>query len=106
MSNQNITIADHIRNHQNMLAGIGANSERLAKRGLDSKFLSDYSANFESVVTLDGEHEAAKAHAKEKSAAFRTQLEKVGQYYREARKLVKVEMPRESWKEFGVYDER
>lgn len=100
------SIADRIRRSQNMLAGLEANAERLAKRGLDAKFLTDYSQDFQSAVDLDAEHEAAKARAKEKTAAFHSQLRKSETYYSEARKLVKLEIPQESWQEFGIYDER
>ncbi len=102
----NYSIADRFHHSQTMLAGLEANAERLAKRGLDGKFLTDYSQQFQSAIALDNEHEAAKARLKEKTAAFHGQLDQVDLLYREAKKLVKLELPQASWKEFGVYDQR
>ena len=101
-----LSIADRIRRSQNMLAGIAANGERLAKRGLDTQFLTDYHQQFTSAVDLDNEHEAAKARMKEKTAVFRAELTKTDAYYSEARKLVKLEIPQDSWQEFGIDDIR
>ncbi|WP_132018204.1 hypothetical protein [Hydrogenispora ethanolica] len=102
----NFSIADRIRRSQNMLAGLNANSEKLAKRGIDAQFLTQYTAEYQTAIDLDGEHEAAKARAKERTAAFHSQLEKADEYYAQARKLVKLEIPQDLWKEFGIYDER
>ncbi len=100
------SISERLRRTQNMLAGLTVNTERLNKRGLDTRFMTDFTMAYQTTVDLDNRHEAAKAFLKEKTAEFHTQLGKLEEFYREAKKTVKLEMSQESWKEFGVYDQQ
>jgi hypothetical protein len=46
------------------------------------------------------------ARQKEKTLAINEKLTENLGFYREARKIVKLEMPQESWKEFGITAQR
>ncbi len=101
----NHTISERIRRTQNMLAGLLANAERMNKRGLDTQFVSEFTLAYQDTIDLDNSHEAAKAQMKVKTAEFHTQLRKTEEFYREAKKVIKLEIPQESWKQFGIYDQ-
>ena len=100
------TISERMRRTQNMLAGLAANTERMNKRGLDTKFVSNFTLAYQESIDLDNSHEAAKAQMKAKTAEFHSQLNKTEEFYREAKKAVKLEMPQELWKQFGIYDQQ
>jgi hypothetical protein len=55
---------------------------------------------------LDTEQETLKARLKEKTLEFDTRMAELIKQLSEARKVVKLEMPQESWKEFGITDKK
>ena len=89
-----------------MLAGLKQNPERLAKRGLDSDFLSKYETTFGDAQTLDNEQEKLKAEQKSKTQVLLQRLKDLSALHSEAKKIVKIEMPNSTWKEFGIGDKR
>ena len=100
------SIADQLRNFQNMLGGLSGNQAKLEKLGINNQFLLDFTAAYNMAQELDIEHEAAKAQAKEKNLQFHQRMATANQLYRKARKIVKLEMGQETWKEFGISDQR
>ena len=87
-----------------MLAGLNTNTERLAKRGITAEFITKLQTLHDEAKALDNEQEALKARQKEKSDALNKKMEEVEAVYREAKKVVKLDLPKESWKEFGIAD--
>lgn len=105
MANKSNSYADKINDVKVMLAGLNSNTERLGKRGIDSEFITKMQSLHDEAKALDNEQEAIKARQKEKSDALNKKMEEVETVYREAKKVVKLEMPKESWKEFGIADQ-
>ena len=100
------SIADQLRNYQNMLGGLANNQTKLEKLSIDNQFILDFTAAYNMAQEFDNVHETAKAQSKEKTLQFYQRMATAEGLYRRARKLVKLEMGQETWKEFGIYDQR
>ncbi len=100
------SFAQTMNNSKLMLAGLKQNPEQLAKRGLDADFVNKYETAFNEAQTLDNEQEKLKAEQKSKTVALQGRLTDLGALHSEARKIVKIEMPNTSWREFGIEDKR
>ena len=85
-----------------MIAGLKANTDLLVAWGFDAKFVTDYEKAYQDALTLNTEQQALKSRLKEKTAALGDQTDAMLKMQRKARRLVKAQLPRESWKEFGV----
>ncbi len=94
--------AENISSAEIMQAGLGNNSERAAKRGLDKEFMEKLNINLKKTVTLNFEQERLKAELMLKTAALDAQLKVLKAQVSEARKIVKIEFQKEQWKEFGI----
>lgn len=100
------SFADELLATQLMLAGLKANADLMIKRGIDTAFLTALEKVYQDATTLGNEQEALKARLKEKTAALNESVAAMQKKRGEARKLVKIELPRESWKEFGIETSR
>ncbi|MEK6793663.1 MAG: hypothetical protein AABZ39_02720 [Spirochaetota bacterium] len=85
-----------------MAAGLKAQSARVAKRGISADFTSKLDALQNDARNLDNEQEALKAREKEKTAELKAKMKDLKKMMSEANKAVKLEMEKESWKEFGI----
>ena len=94
--------AENISSAEIMQAGLGNNSERAAKRGLDKEFMEKLNINLKKTVSLNFEQERLKAELMLKTAALDAQLKVLKAQVSEARKIVKIEFQKEQWKEFGI----
>jgi len=98
--------ADQINAARLMLNGLKNQGKVLAKRGLDDAFANNFDTVLAAVQKLDGEQESLKARLAEKTAELNAKLEEVAKAASEVKKLVKLDLPKESWKEFGITDAR
>lgn len=98
------SFAEIVNDVKVMLSGMKANADRMTKRGLGADFVSKFAAAVETVKGLDDEQESLKAKLKQKTADVNSGLSDLEKMYMEAKKTVKIEMPKESWKEFGIQD--
>lgn len=89
-----------------MIAGIPAHSEILAKRGLDADFLTGLETDYGQLLTSFNELKASKARMMEQAEIKRPLQNNVTVKYREVRKTVKLALLKETWREFGIMDER
>ena len=96
--------ADQINAGRLLLNGLKNQGKVLAKRGLDDTFTGNFDTLLADAQRLDGEQESLKARLAEKTASLTTKLEEVSKAAAEVKKLVKLDLPRESWKEFGIAD--
>ena len=85
-----------------MLGGLAKNADRLVKRGVSEEFITKFKAAYDELRTLDQERAALMARQKEKTSAVNEKLKENLEYYREARQIIKLDLPQESWKEFGI----
>ncbi|TCL57108.1 hypothetical protein EDC14_104711 [Hydrogenispora ethanolica] len=81
-----------------LLAGLSAHAEQLAKRGLDAAFVAQFNLDH---------NKHFKARLMEKTTAERVEKSaRVGERYSLAKSLIKLELPPETWREFGIVDQR
>lgn len=89
-----------------MVDGCTAHQERLSKRGLTQELLTRFIEQQGKVRRINSEQEALKARLKEKSAELEAECAVLFKIAAEVRKIIKLEMPQESWKEFGIQAKR
>lgn len=89
-----------------MVAGLKAKSDRVAKRGISGDFTSKLDTLQSDARSLDNEQEALKSRLKEKTAELEKKMKEMKKMMSEANKAVKLEMEKESWKEFGISAKR
>jgi hypothetical protein len=61
---------------------------------------------YNNALSLDNEQESLKAKLKEKTAALDGEVDKMQKMRGEVKKIVKIEIPQESWRGFGIGDKR
>ncbi|MEI7677298.1 MAG: hypothetical protein WCJ03_11005 [Bacteroidales bacterium] len=98
--------AEQISNAQVMVSGLKGNADKVVRRGIDGVFVTGLDANLQTVTTLNNEQEKLKADLKAKTAELDAKLLEVEAAVAEAKKIVKMDFPKEQWKEFGIADKR
>jgi len=106
MTNRSYSYAEKINETKVMLAGLNAQAERVAKRGISAEFITRLQTVNDEAKTMDNNQEAQKARLKEITKSLEEKMKEQDVLYREAKKAVKLEMPKESWKEFGIKDKQ
>jgi seryl-tRNA synthetase len=96
--------AEQIADVQVMLSGLRNNIEQLSQRGITTEFVDKLSANVSEAVTFNNEQEKLKADLKAKTSQLKTKLTEVSKTFSEAKKIVKLDIPKDRWKEFGISD--
>jgi len=86
--------------------GLRSNLTKLASRGIDVAFVDGIDLLRGQLMTAESEQETLKARLKEKTAEVDEKLESLRAQVSEARKLVKIQIPQKSWKEYGINDQR
>jgi hypothetical protein len=89
-----------------MIRGLSNNAEKLARRGITPEFISRMEEVQSQVITYDGEQEELKAKLKEKTSQSDSARSELGQMLSEAKKVVKMEVCQERWREYGIEDVR
>jgi len=98
--------ADQINAARLLLGGLKNQGKVLAKRGLDDAFTANFDSLLADAQRLDGEQEALKSRLAEKTTELSAKLEQLSGAAAEVKKLVKLDLPKQSWKEFGITDAR
>ncbi|MDR1602454.1 MAG: hypothetical protein LBS42_08510 [Tannerella sp.] len=89
-----------------MASGIRANANVLSKRGLDEAYAKGLDAQADRVLELNNEQELLKGKLKEKTAELTVLVGELEKNTVNAAKIIKVDMPKEAWKEFGITAKR
>lgn len=89
-----------------LIAGIQLHTESLAKRGIDTAFISDFTASYQATVDTRNARLSFKARMMEKTEQLQAETDKLHDYYAEARNLIKLSFPKSTWREFGIEDQR
>jgi flagellar capping protein FliD len=87
-----------------MEAGIRKHLDKLTRRGIDEAFVENFKKLKESVRTQNNEQESLKAQLKKKTDLLYQEFDKLTERLSECRKLVKLDIDQELWKEFGIQD--
>ncbi|MDO5665421.1 MAG: hypothetical protein Q4G63_09215 [Bacteroidia bacterium] len=98
--------AETVSNAQVMATGLKNNAEVMAKRGLDAEFIAALEADRATAITYNDEQEKLKADLKIKTEDLKTKIASIKAKLSEARKIVKISIPKAQWKEFGIEDRR
>ena len=98
------TYAETINSAKVMISGLKSNADRVSRRGIESAFVTKLESSYKNAQTLDDEQEDLKAKLKTKTASLEHELDTLNLLLSEARKVVKLEMEKETWKSFGIAD--
>ena len=100
------TYAEQISQAEVMTAGLKNNAAQVARRGLDEAFVTKLDADRKAATALNNEQEKLKADLKAKTAQLDATLAELDKGIAEARKVVKLDFPKDQWREFGIEDKR
>ncbi|TCL76950.1 hypothetical protein EDC14_1001235 [Hydrogenispora ethanolica] len=100
------TIAAQLGRTAEMLAGLSAHAEAMARRGIDAAFVTRLSSTYQQSLDAHTGQLAYKARMMEQTKELHDHLAELYDLYSEARKQVKIELPQETWREFGIVDQR
>jgi len=106
MSTKSKSYASQISDAQVMLAGLISNKDKLEKRGITSEFILSLGASLNNAIDKNNEQEKLKADLKTATATLDSLLSQILKMMSEATKLVKLEIPKEQWIEFGIKTKR
>lgn len=93
--------AEVVSKAQVMLSGLKAH-DQLARRGIDATFVTNLETKINSSIELNNEQEKLKADLKSKTAELDSEVKDMNRLVAEAQKVVKLDIPKDQWKEFGV----
>jgi ATP-dependent Lon protease len=94
--------ATQISDAQVMTAGLTANLNLLQQRGMMPEFISKLQNDIHTAIEQNNAQEKLKADLKASTAALDKTLGEINNAMREATKVVKLQMPQQQWKEFGI----
>jgi seryl-tRNA synthetase len=100
------TYAQVISDTEVMINGIRENEDVLAKRQIDRAFADVLQSTLDKAIALNNEQETLKAKLKEKTEQLDEVINALKKQSGEARKIIKLDMPQSSWREFGINDKR
>lgn len=100
------SFAEIVSQAQVMSTGLKNQSEVVAKRGIDTDFITQLEKEREAAIALNDEQERLKAELKAKIEALDAKVKSISALLSEAKKVVKLAIPQAGWKEFGVQDKR
>ncbi len=91
---------------EEMLAGLAVHAEQLARRGIDADFIAKMDSAQDKAMSAHNAKLGYKARMMEKRAEREQYMVELMDLYSEARKQVKIELSPETWREFGIVDQR
>ena len=92
------TYSQAITDTQVMVKGIKDNQEVLSKRQINDAFADDLQVDIDTCIVLNGEQETLKAKLKSKTKELDNALAAMSKKTREARKIIKLDMPQSTWR--------
>jgi hypothetical protein len=101
-----LTFAEFTNNAKTMVAGLRANEATVAGRGLSLPFIDQMEKTLNSINSVDNEQEALKAKLKTKTSELGDYMSEMRSYLKEAKQTVKLAVPQEGWREFGIEAKR
>ena len=106
MAKQKKSFAEVISQAQVMATGLKNNATEVAKRGIDSDFVSAMENARAQAIKLNDEQEKLKAELKSKTDELNKTLETLSAQLSESKKVVKLAIAQTGWREFGIEDKR
>jgi hypothetical protein len=104
------TFAQRLNNAKNMLAGLTANVDKLTKWGITAEVVANGNLLYDQASDLEIARNALKARSQEATEQAEQVMDELEGFCSDAKKIVKIELPKESWPEFwfrqGEYAEQ
>ncbi|MDR2383515.1 MAG: hypothetical protein LBD76_06495 [Prevotellaceae bacterium] len=100
------TQAQEITDTSVMVNGIRLHQDTLSQRKIDNVFADELQVNVDTCIALNVEQETLKAKLKSKTEEFDKAFAAMQKKAAEARKIIKLDIPQSSWREFGIDDKR
>ncbi|MDR3266512.1 MAG: hypothetical protein LBT24_02970 [Tannerella sp.] len=100
------TYAQTISDAEVLAKGIRDNQDLLSKRQIDVAFADVLQQDIADSVALNNEQESLKAKLKAKTEQLDAAMAALEKKAGEARKIIKLDIPQSSWREFGINDKR
>lgn len=106
MSAKSKAYAEQLNNAQVMSVALGANLETLKKRGMSDEFIAALVGLHSQITIKNSEQERLKAELRTATAEMEALMAQLHGQMKEAIKVVKLEVPKSQWVEFGIVDKR
>jgi hypothetical protein len=87
--------------NKNMIANIKINIDRLSPWGINTEYVTKMENLYHEVQAIADAHEALKAQLKTMTADFNAKMGELEQMFRNAKKIIKIQEPREAWIGYG-----
>ncbi|HEX2954318.1 MAG TPA: hypothetical protein VHR47_10095 [Bacillota bacterium] len=98
--------AERINSVKVMLTALKTDPTKLAIRGVSQEFIATMDTRYQAVQTLDAVHEAQKSQLKTTTAELNEQMDELEAMYKTVKKLIKIDLPKESWTGYGFTDKQ
>jgi len=96
--------AERIKDAEVMLSGIKSHKEELAQRGISDQYIEKFGKLTLNSVNLNNSQEKAKAALKDLTGQLDKSLAELEKELVFCKRVVKTDIPRSLWKEFGIQD--
>jgi len=100
-----MTFAKNIEEGQLILSGLNNHAESAAKRGIGAEFIAQLKTVLEEIRAIENTRKLTKAEHMESTALLNSKLKEYAQIKSEAKKVIKLEFPKETWRAFGIVDD-
>ncbi len=91
---------------EGLMAGLEEHEAELSRLGIDAAFIARMSDCHARAVAAQNAKLTYKARMMERNAERDRCLSQLNDLYSEARKEIKIGLPPETWREFGITDQR
>ena len=95
------TFAQRLVSAKNMIAGLGAHTSELSKRGITQEVLDQMSGLYEKASKLDDDRNALKARSQEATTQAEETISDLETLCSNAKKVIRMDFAKETWPEFG-----
>lgn len=98
--------ASAINDAKLMIAGINANIAKLGARGLNASYTAKFENVYKDAQRIDNEQESLKAQLKTKTVELNAKMKELNKMTGDSKKIVKIDIEKSKWKEFGIKDKQ
>jgi hypothetical protein len=99
------TYTEALASARRMLSGMKANPERLNKHGIDENFIIQFERAINEASALNAEPKPFLIRPKAKTIALRKRVSVISKVTAASQKLIKLDYPKEFWRQFGIMDQ-
>lgn len=97
-----VSFSETLSGAQLITAASQAHLGELSSRGMTQDFITSLETRIRGLHAKNAEQEALKSRLKEKTSSLESDLDELRAQVSEAKKVIKLAIPKEGWKEFGL----